>query len=95
MKMLGIAFLAIAMATVFVAVAIWLRRFVRSASLKTRRHHFQGFSVFDVQLTVGEGKGAKRPKREAALYLTVKTLPAEPISAAKLLFDEKVRLLGE
>jgi len=37
----------------------------------------------------------ERPKREAALYLTLKTSPAEPLSAAKLLFEQKVRRLGE
>jgi len=41
------------------------------------------------------GNGVERPKREAALYLTLKTSPAEPLSAAKLLFEQKVRRLGE
>jgi hypothetical protein len=74
------------------AVALGLGR---SARLKAGRQRFEGFSVFDLQLTFGRGKGAEPPKTEASVYFTLKTSPREPSTAAKLLFDEKVRRLGE
>ena len=93
MSILGIACLWIGGGIALTAVGLWLRNLVGSMSVKTKRHHVRGFSVFDLHLIV---RGAStRPKREAALYITLKTFPPEPISPAKLLFDEKVRRLGE
>ena len=91
---LGIACLSI-VAIGFAALAIRLARIIGPVKLKTGRQRLRGFSVFDLQLTVASGKGPEPPKTEAALYFTVKTLPAEPMSSAKMLFAEKVRRLGE
>jgi len=77
------------------AAAIAVRKLFRSASLKTGSQRLRGFSVFDLHLTVHGGGAAETPKTEASLYLTLKTTPAEPISAAKRLFEKKVRRLGE
>jgi hypothetical protein len=93
MGMLGTACLSIAAAALLAAVAFRLRKVLGSVSLRTDRRRLRGFSVFDMQVIVGNG--VERPKREAALYLTLKTSPAEPLSAAKLLFEQKVRRLGE
>jgi hypothetical protein len=92
MRMLAMAFLSISAAIVFIAAYVWLKKALGTASLRTRRQRIKGFSIFDLQLSVG---GAEQSKREAALYLTLKSSPAEPHSAARLLFDEKVRRLGE
>lgn len=93
MTMLGIAGLWIAGAMVVAAAGLRLRKVFGSISLKTQRQRVKGVSVFDLHLIVGGA--ATRPKREAALYVTLKTLPPEPVSPAKLLFEQKVRRLGE
>ena len=93
MKSLEMAFLLITGAIVVVACAVWIKRAVGSASLRTGQQRLKGFSVYDLQVSVGGG--AERPKREASLYLTLKSSPGESHSAAKLLFEEKVRRLGE
>jgi hypothetical protein len=93
MKSLEITLVWISATIAVGAVALWLRGVFRSASLRTGQQRHRNISVFDLQLSVGGG--ADRPKREAALYLTLKNTPAEPHSAARLLFEEKVRRLGE
>jgi hypothetical protein len=93
MRMLAVAFLLGSGAILFAAAVLWLKKTVGSASLRTGRHRHAGFSVFDLQVSVGGP--ADRSKREAALYLTLKSSPADPHSAAKLLFCQKVRRLSE